>query len=87
MDSTVPMLLLDLDGVLNPFGAAACPDGYQERVFFEGEEPGRYCPQHAAWIRELADAGELWWPTAWMAVGGRARGAATSTVCSRGVAR
>jgi hypothetical protein len=40
MDPTVPVLLLDLDGVLNPFAAPSCPDGYQERVFFEGE--GQY---------------------------------------------
>lgn len=60
-----PVLLLDLDGVLNPFAAPTCPDGYQERVFFEGEEPGRYCPAHGAWIEELAAAGELWWATGW----------------------
>ncbi|MGI5238919.1 hypothetical protein [Dactylosporangium sp. CA-139066] len=59
------VLLLDLDGVLNPFAAPTCPEGYQERVFFEGEEPVRYCTAHAAWIEELAAAGELWWATAW----------------------
>ncbi|MFI5915090.1 hypothetical protein [Dactylosporangium sp. NPDC051541] len=65
MDSTVPILLLDLDGVLNPFDAPTCPDGYQEKVFFEGEGPERYCVAHADWIRELAAAGELWWATGW----------------------
>jgi hypothetical protein len=60
-----PVLLLDLDGVLNPFAAPTCPDGYRERVFFEGEEPQRYCPAHGVWIRELAAAGELWWATGW----------------------
>jgi hypothetical protein len=60
-----PVLLLDLDGVLNPFAAPVCPDGYRERVFFDGEEPGRYCPEHGGWIRELAAAGELWWATGW----------------------
>ncbi len=59
------MLLLDLDGVLNPFAAAACPEGYREHVFFEGEEPARYCLVHGAWIRELAEVGELWWATGW----------------------
>ncbi|BAL88785.1 hypothetical protein AMIS_35650 [Actinoplanes missouriensis 431] len=60
-----PLLLLDLDGVLNPFAAVTCPDGHQERVLFEGEEPVRFCPAHAGWIRELAAAGELWWATGW----------------------
>lgn len=62
---TEPVLLLDLDGVLNPFAAAVCPDGYQERVLFAGEEPVRFCPAHGDWIRELAAAGELWWATGW----------------------
>jgi hypothetical protein len=63
--SKAPILLLDLDGVLNPFAAAACPEGYLEHVCFEGEDPQRYCPAHAGWIRELAAAGELWWATGW----------------------
>ena len=60
-----PIILLDLDGVLNPFAAATCPDGYQERVLFEGEGPERYAVAHGAWITELAAAGELWWATGW----------------------
>lgn len=63
--SKEPLLLLDLDGVLNPFAAAACPDGFLEHVCFEGEPPQRYCPAHAAWIRELAAVGDLWWATGW----------------------
>lgn len=65
MDQNAPVVLLDLDGVLNPFAAPACPDGHQERVLFEGEEPVRFCPGHADWIRELAAAGDLWWATGW----------------------
>ncbi|MBO3736811.1 hypothetical protein [Actinoplanes flavus] len=65
MDRKSPLLLLDLDGVLNPFAAPVCPDGHRERVLFEGEEPVRYCPEHGDWIRELAAAGELWWATGW----------------------
>ena len=65
MSSTAPVLLLDLDGVLNPFAAPVCPDGYLEREFFAGEGPERYCVAHGAWIRELAAAGELWWATGW----------------------
>ncbi|WBB91048.1 hypothetical protein [Verrucosispora sp. WMMC514] len=60
-----PVVFLDLDGVLNPFAAPTCPDGYQERVLFDGEDPQRYCLAHADWIRELAAAGELWWATGW----------------------
>ncbi|MGX6600906.1 hypothetical protein ACWKSP_02035 [Micromonosporaceae bacterium Da 78-11] len=65
MDRTLPVLLLDLDGVLSPFAAPICPAGYQERVFFEGEEPVRFCPAHGAWIQDLAAAGDLWWATGW----------------------
>jgi hypothetical protein len=60
-----PVLLLDLDGVLNPFAASTCPDGYVEHEFFPGEGPERYCPGHGAWIRELAAAGDLRWASAW----------------------
>jgi hypothetical protein len=58
-------LLLDLDGVLNPFAALDCPEGYLERELFAGEGPQRYSLAHGAWIRELATAGELWWATGW----------------------
>ena len=60
-----PVLLLDLDGVLNPFGASACPDGYLEHEFYPGEGPERYCPAHASWITELAAVGDLHWATGW----------------------
>lgn len=60
-----PLVLLDLDGVLNPFAATTCPEGYLEREFYAGEGPERYCPAHAAWIRELSAAGDVWWATAW----------------------
>jgi hypothetical protein len=65
VDLTVPVLLLDLDGVLSPFAADTCPDGHQERVLFEGEEPVRFCPAHGDWIHELASVGDVWWATAW----------------------
>lgn len=65
VDQRTPILLLDLDGVLNPFAAPACPDGYEQRVFFEGEGPERYCLAHGGWIHELAAAGDLWWATGW----------------------
>lgn len=60
-----PLILLDLDGVLNPFAATTCPAGYREREFHPGEGPERYCPAHGGWIRELAAAADLRWATAW----------------------
>jgi hypothetical protein len=65
MAHPVPVVLLDLDGVLNPFAAPACPDGYRERVLFEGEEPVRYRVAHGGWIAELAGAADVWWATGW----------------------
>ena len=40
----LPLLLLDVDGVLNPFAAPACPDGYRGYAFFPEDDrrpPGR----------------------------------------------
>ena len=39
--TSLPLLLLDVDGVLNPFAAPACPPGYTQHEFFPGEEPVR----------------------------------------------
>ena len=58
-------MLLDLDGVLNPFGASTCPDGYVEHEFHPGEGPDRYCPAHGAWIAELAAVGDVRWASSW----------------------
>jgi hypothetical protein len=60
-----PLLLLDIDGVLNPFAAAGCPDGYDEHVVFAGEEPVRVNTGHGDWLRELASRFSLVWATAW----------------------
>jgi hypothetical protein len=54
MTVNLPLLLLDVDGVLNPFAAPACPPGFQEYAFFPGEEPVRMCAAHGAWLQELA---------------------------------
>jgi hypothetical protein len=61
----MPLLLLDIDGVLNPFAAAGCPDGYDEHVLFAGEEPVRVNAGHGDWLRELAAEFTLVWATAW----------------------
>ena len=59
------MLLLDIDGVLNPFAALDCPAGYTEHEVFPGEEPVRLCPAHGEWIAELAGPFEVVWASAW----------------------
>ncbi len=60
-----PLLLLDVDGVLNPFAAPACPPGYTEHEFFPGEDPVRLCAAHGPWPRELATRFQIVWATAW----------------------
>lgn len=61
----LPLLLLDVDGVLNPFAAAACPPGFAEYDFFPGEAPVRLCAAHGPWLAELAARFRLVWATAW----------------------
>lgn len=60
-----PLLLLDVDGVLNPFAAPACPPGFQEYEFFPGEERVRLCATHGAWLQEPATRFQLVWASAW----------------------
>lgn len=67
----LPLLLLDVDGVLNPYAASACPPGYDEHEFFPGEEPVRLCPAHGPWLEELAVQFQLVWATAWGAEANR----------------
>lgn len=63
--SSLPLLLLDVDGVLNPFAAPACPPGYTEHEFFPGEDPVRLCPAHRPWLQDLATRYQIVWATAW----------------------
>ena len=65
MTSSLPLLLLDVDGVLNPFAAPACPPGYTEHEFFPGEDPVRLCTAHGPWLQELATRFQIVWATAW----------------------
>jgi HAD domain in Swiss Army Knife RNA repair proteins len=59
-----PLLLMDVDGVLNPYPGS--PAGYGEYVIFsEDEEPVRLCPLHGDWLRELAGHFNLVWATSW----------------------
>ena len=60
-----PLLLLDVDGVLNPFAAENCPEGYREFAFFPDEEPVRLRPAHGPWLADLGRHFELVWATGW----------------------
>ena len=59
-----PVLFLDVDGVLNPFGPV-CPPGFAEHDLFPGEEPVRVNPEHGTWITELLAAFDIVWATFW----------------------
>ncbi len=55
-----PLLLLDADGVLNPF--PGCPTGFEEHDFFpDDDEPVRLARVHGEWIRELGAVFEIAW--------------------------
>jgi len=59
-----PLLLLDVDGVLNPYPET--PVGYDEHDFFpEDDEPVRLARVHGEWLRELATCFEIVWATGW----------------------
>ena len=59
-----PLLLVDVDGVLNPWLADSCPDGYNEYDFFPDERV-LLSPGHGEMLNSLAPAYELVWATAW----------------------
>ena len=65
MSRDLPVLLVDVDGVLNVYGVSVCPDGYEELDLFPGEEPVRLCRSHGDWLRELAEHFDLFWATGW----------------------
>lgn len=60
-----PVLLLDVDGVLNPYGTPECPVGFTEHDLFPGEEPVRLCLTHGEWITELRQVFDVAWATGW----------------------
>lgn len=61
-----PLLLLDVDGVLNPFAAPTCPPGYREHDFFPDDDPPvRLNESHAPWLTLLATRFDLAWATGW----------------------
>jgi hypothetical protein len=61
-----PVLLIDIDGVLNVYGTEDCPEGYSEvGLFADDDEPARLCAGHGEWLRELAEQFDLAWASAW----------------------
>ncbi|WP_030490616.1 HAD domain-containing protein [Micromonospora chokoriensis] len=60
-----PLLLLDVDGVLNPYGTSQPPAGYAEHHLFPGEDPVRVNPTHGAWISEASAVLDIAWATSW----------------------
>lgn len=65
-----PLLLLDIDGVLNPWAADGCPPGYVEHRFRAGWWRRRKAwlhPDHGPALRNLVDRTgvELVWATSW----------------------
>ncbi|MGH2808655.1 MAG: HAD domain-containing protein [Actinomycetota bacterium] len=58
-------MLVDVDGVLSPYAAATCPEGYREYDFFPGEEAVRLAEIHGEWLRELSASFDLTWATGW----------------------
>ena len=71
MPARLPLLLLDVDGVLNPHAAPCCPPGYTEHELFPGEEAVRVGAAHGRWLTELATRFQLAWATAWGAEANR----------------
>ncbi len=60
-----PLLFVDIDGVLNPYGGS-CPDGFSEHWLFPNEdEPVRVCNRHGEWLHELARHYDLMWGSSW----------------------
>jgi hypothetical protein len=59
-----PLLLVDVDGVLNPWLARGCPEGFREYSFFPGERV-LLSAAHGDLLRKLAGSFELVWATAW----------------------
>jgi hypothetical protein len=61
-----PLLLVDFDGVLNPFAAEDCPPGFVEYglTVFPGDEPVRLNLDHARWLHDLGDLYDRVWASA-----------------------
>jgi hypothetical protein len=57
-----PLLLLDVDGVLNPLGVREAPGFTEHRL---GGMRVLLSPDHGRWLASLADRYDLTWATSW----------------------
>ncbi|WP_433479526.1 HAD domain-containing protein [Spirillospora sp. CA-142024] len=63
---TRPLLLLDVDGVLNPYGYSSRPTGFTDhRLFPEDDDPVLVNAEHGIWITELTRVYDVTWATGW----------------------
>jgi hypothetical protein len=58
-----PLLLLDVDGVLIPYAAPACPPGFLS--YWLQDEEMWLSARHGDWLRPLCSRMELVWATGW----------------------
>lgn len=63
LNDSMPILLLDVDGVLIPYAAKGCPDGFIQHTLLG--EPVWLAPCHGDWLRPLCDRFQLVWATGW----------------------
>jgi hypothetical protein len=61
-----PLLLLDVDGVLNIYGAPVPPSGFTDHDLFPSDdEPVRLNLGHGAWLAEALTVVDIAWASAW----------------------
>jgi hypothetical protein len=58
-----PYLLIDVDGVLNPFGSGVRPEGFSRHQLMGNEV--WLSRRHGLWLNQLATWFDLVWTTAW----------------------
>ena len=71
MENRRPLLLLDVDGVLQPVGRSV-PRGFER--FTSDESEVVLCLEHGTWLTGLADCFDLVWATTWGESANRAIG-------------
>lgn len=67
-----PLLLVDVDGVLQPVGRSV-PPGYER--FTDDQSDVVLCREHGVWLGKLAEKFDLVWATTWGATANHAIGA------------
>jgi hypothetical protein len=59
-----PLLFVDVDGVLNPYGPDS-PPGFVDHELFPSAKPIRVSASHGEWLHELSIPYELVWGSWW----------------------